>query len=639
MLDSKRRNTAARSIPNNLDDSPEHGRRASSFANSEKSVGKGSYKHMMSDRSEKPLADGQTNENNYTKADSEAVGTKREASNTPAEGSKTPSLLVIPSIAEAHEHSEMSMNSPSKADNLAFSRTSFRKTTIGMKPETQIIRPIIAEKVRVRSGNGRKTGEPIAIINIAGIRNKTASASPEKKKAKKKLHRGRSNIQKSMVASELSISGEDQSLVELLEAADAEIKKKMNPDKNILLRKINMVNKFAKNPKRKPHRSSTRKISEALPSIFDLADEVNHVVELQNERELDPLIPTGILDDSDFLDSKQRYELLKKKKLERQNRKQLITRSPSRKVFARGSTFGRSPSLAATILMQNGAADTENNLNHQVKPLSRTSTSLGNKPAVAGSSTMDVLEEEEGERCVIDVRHLKAVADFDRYYDPISLDDVMPSLQEVQERKEEEEERRKLRTTKMKLRFTLTRADQRKAEARIKSYYDPAKSRPTLAMMSNVNTTRIKKKMIGGTEGTIVIQNLNANLARNNMSNGSSSNLRSSKTHSLKGLSRKKTGFSTHMTTARSTHHHLDDDDYLPKDKMHDFMEVLKKMKKPFENEAEIDKPEGEEEQPKKDAGDTAAGEDDKKNKKEKEFKFAKDFKDLRVSLFGRKFF
>jgi len=622
MLDSKRRNTAARSIPNQ-DESPEHG---VSLGNSEKSVNKESYKHMTSDRSEKLLGDGQTNENNFTKADSEAVGTKREPQ---AEGSKTPSLLVIPSIAEANEHSEMSMNSPYKAqskDNLPFSRTSFKRTTIGMKTETQIIRPIIAEKVRVRSGGGRKTGEPIAIINIAGIRNKTASASPVKK-AKKKLHRGRSNIQKSMVASELSISGEDQSLVDLLEAADAEIKKKMNPDKANLLRKINMVNKFTKNPKKKVHRSSTRKISEALPSIFDLADEVNHIAELQQERELDPLIPTGILDDSDFLDSKQRYELLKKKKLERHNRKQLITKSPSRKVFARESTFGRSPSLAAPLQMQNGAAETENNL--QVKPLSRTSTSVGNKPAVAGSSTMEVLEDEDDERCIIDVRHLKAVADFDKAYDPISLDDVMPSLQEVQERKEEEEERRKLRTTRMKLRFTLTKADQRKAEARVKSYYDPAKSRPTLAMMSNVNTTRIKRKI--GEEGTMVIQNINANLARNNVSNGSSSNLRSSKTHSLKGLSKKKTGFSTHMTTARSTHHHLEDDDYLSKDKMNDFMEVLKRMKKPFENEAEIDKPE--EEEPKKGKDADAAGEDDKKNKKKEEFKFAKDFKDLRVSF------
>jgi len=502
--------------------------------------------------------------------------------------SKSPSLLRIPIIPESNECSEQSLNigNQTSSKNLLSTPLNRHEKIHGIKIPQQSIKPRIVDKFFISSSN--QDDEKIALINIAGIRNKQINDFSNLNINKRKT----SDLSPKIEFYDLTL-GDDTEINNLLQPhtpKKVENDKKFNY-KDILIRNMNKINI---GPKKKIRRNTTRKMSEALPSIFDLTNEISFH---GNDQGLG--LPSGLLDDSDFFTEKQRYEMLKRRKMKK---KSLAVKSPTRRLLNKSSLTNK---------------ERKNIIPNQEDYVIEKKVEKEEASKIKTNEDHDSTEEEEDdeEKFMIDIRYLKPAPNFKKEYDSMSMDDILPSKKERELRIMEEAEQRNIRESRLKLQFKVTRNDEKKAKDRFNSYYNRSGATSILPVQTSINTARIRKQK---EEEEALEEQVNKAMQEQEEFRGSTTRFGFGKS-STKNLSRKRTGFanSVHLTTAGTkghNHHYLTEEDYLSSEKMNDFVEVLNKIQKPFSNEAEIDN-------------------SDIEVKRTKEFNFHEEFKTIRVNF------
>jgi len=477
-------------------------------------------------------------------------------------------------IAEANEQSEQSVKTPTEASvqSLPDARLAQRRT-IGMRTSKSPIRPIISQKIQVtpaEQSEGKR-----ALIGMAGIRNRDDGK-------KLKIEKSASGLDLLSLAekserNQISIS-EDRSFLELPEGrhfAFYPLNKTENEDAVVsksLVRKINQIKKI-ENKSNESRASSNRKKNELLPSIFDLAEEVNF-----RQREIEANIPSGILDDSDFFNDRQRYEMLRRKKASKQKKQ--------KQGFSNAELF----SPTAKRVNKEESEDL-------LSPDERTPLDT-----IRVVETRYDSEEEDKERFVINLRHLKPSAAFNKGYETLSVDDVLPSEKERQTNKQEQEVIRQLRETRLPMTFRITRYDQDRTVTQTMTRYTQSRAATSFAFQKNSVVQKIRKHRLD-------VKNFEEHLSKKTSGSIGRTSLAKSTT---KHISSRKRG---HENAIRF--HPGSEDDYLPPGKENDFFEVLKMINKPFKNEEEFDDPET-------------------NKKKLKDFKFDDEYKNCRVTNFFR---
>jgi len=487
-------------------------------------------------------------------------------------------------IAEANEQSEQSINTPTEVSAQSLSDAKLaRRRTIGMRTSKSPIRPIISQKIQVAPVEQPERKK--ALIGMAGIRNKE-----EVKKLK--IEKSASGLDLLSLAekserNEISIS-EDRSFLDhpegrhfafypLNKAGDDDVVVSKN-----LVRKINQIKKLG-NKLNKSRASSNRKKNELLPSIFDLGEEVNY-----RQQEIEANIPSGILDDSDFFNDRQRYEMLRRKKANKQYKRKLTNRSPTR-AFSNAELF--SPMARKRIQDIEEAEDL-------LSPGERASPDTHGDDTTRVDETHYESEEEDKEKYVINLRHLKPSAAFSKEYETLSMDDVLPSEKERQTNKQEQEVIRQLRETRLPMKFRVTQYDQDRTVAQTTTRYTESRAATSLAFQNNATIQKIRKHKLD-------VKTFEENLSKKTSGSIARTSLARSTTKHMSG---KKKG-----NAIAIRFHAGNDDDYLPPGKEKDFFEVLKMMNKPFKNEEEFEDPET-------------------NKKKLKEFKFDDEYKTCRVT-------
>jgi len=505
------------------------------------------------------------------------------------EGIKANSFIA--GIAEANEQSEQSINTPTEVSAQSLSDAKLaRRRTMGLKTSTTPIRPIISQKIQVTPLE--QSGGKRALIGMAGIRNK------EEKKVKfEKLGSGLDllSLAEKSERNEISMS-EDRSFLEHPDHKHSYIfpsnpkKGNQNEDeisKN-MLRKINQIKKLG-NKINKSMASSNRKKNELLPSIFDLEEEVMNY----RQKEIEANIPSGILDDSDFFNDKQRYEMLRHKKANKQYKRKLTNRSPGR-AFSNAEMF--SPMARRRI---HDLEEAEGLLS----PDEKGSPEFPGTPAQVDRIDYESEEEEDGERYVIDVRYLKPDAAFEKEYETVSMDDVLPSEKERLMNQKEQEVQRQLRETRLPMKFRITQFDQDRAQEQTTARYTKSKFATSLAFQHNLTVQKVRKHKLD-------LRTFEENLEKKTSGigsfarSGSKTTLARSSTRHTGGMKRKLLANALRWNPGA-------EEDYLPPGKENDFFEVLKMINKPFKNEGEIEEPE-------------------ENKKKMKEFMFNEDYKNYR---------
>ena len=475
---------------------------------------------------------------------------------TPKELKRSQTMHIAP-IPEGNENSEQTMN---KSNSKAFISPLYRTNSrldVNNAPQ-QTIRPSVEDKFSIPSSN--KINERVTMINIAGIRNKEISPQKEERT----LLRG---------ASELPLDSESNEQL-LMNLSQSQAPRRLQTQKSLkyrsnLLRNMNRI----KNNTKGLSRNASRKTSDALPSIFDLTNELNF-------NEISGL-PSGLLDDSDFFTNKQRYELLKRKKLKKKSQ---VLRSPHRKNKERANFVSK-------------LEDSEEN--------------------------NEIEEEDEKDKIVIDVRYLKPVPNYKKEYSSMSTDDILPTQKEREVEKLEESERKIVRESRLKLFYKVTRSDRRKAKERTTAFYKKTEGTSYLPVQANIHTERVRREM---QERKAIEEQLNKGEEEFGSKNSSTRFVNMSRRTGFKATSKTSGqgskgsfhGSRSGNAGTRSQYRHLNrlnDEDYLPEDKMNDFAEVLKTIQKPFDNEEEIDNIELE------------------AKKTAKEFNYIEDFKAIRVKL------
>jgi len=453
---------------------------------------------------------------------------------------KVASLDAIGSIPEANEQSEQSIKTPSEVsfgNGSQTPRVSIRNKWRGSTDTQTPIRPVMTEKVQIKPA----PDSGVAIINIAGIRN---TLNPEEHRELAKS----SDRVVSPVPSSKDISFSEE------RGQPSSIQKMKNPKKKKtgisanLMRQMNQIIMAGSKKKSQPHihghshnHVHGKETHEALPSIFELEQPSEDFERFAGSM----MIHSDLLDDSDFFDDEQRYQLLKKKRKSR-------TLTKTRQLTA----------LPGTVKLSSKT---------QLKELPETTGILPNAKFVQPG-------EKEEKKIVIDIRKFKAVPAFDHQYEADSLDDVLPLKKEREEQKLEEDEQNSIRAKRMKLHYRITKHDDLRAESRYNKKYNGPTSSTTLVVQANETTVKIRKKKLaqkqaeeGDINGTLYGNNSSSALA--SMGRSSSKNFSSKKTM--------RTGGANRMRFV----HHGHDDDYLSSEKMKDFFEVLKRINKPFDNE------------------------------------------------------
>lgn len=457
---------------------------------------------------------------------------------------KVASLDAIGSIPEANEQSEQSIKTPSEVsfgNGSHTPRVSIRNKWIGTTDAQSPIRPVMTEKVQIKPA----TNSGVEIINIAGIRN-TLHPDEHKELAKS------SDRVMSPMPSPKDASFEER--VGSVQKVKNPKKKKMGISAN-LMRQMNQIIMAGSKKKSLPHvhghshphvnshaQAHSKRTHEALPSIFELEQHSEDFDRLHGSM----MIHSDLLDDSDFFDDEQRYQLLKKRKKQR-------TLIKTRQLTVLPGTV----KLNSKTMLRDSQPET-----------------MGNIPNL---KQVQAVEKEE-KKVVIDIRKFKAVPAFEHQYETDSLDDVLPLKKEREEQKIEEDEQNSIRAKRMKLHYRVTKHDDLRAESRYNKKYNGPTSSTTLVVQNNETTAKIRKKKIaqrqaeaGEINGTLYGNNSESGLV--SMGRSSSKNFSSKKTM--------KTGGGNRMRYVNQGN----DDDYLSTEKMKDFFEVLKRMNKPFDNE------------------------------------------------------
>jgi len=488
---------------------------------------------------------------------------------------RSQSAIGISVIQEGNENSEQSVNLGNKSTSKIYPTAPIyrfrRKREDGPR---ESIRPNVTDKFTI-SSSSNQSSDKFKLINIAGIRNKQSSTLVDQKM----IQRETFGVPQEHEMNEASFK-EDQLLINLSQSKSSRNLKtqKESPYKNVLLRNMN---KIKNNETNKLQRHQSKQMSEASPSLFDLANEITF-----NGKEQDLEVPSGLLDDSDFVTHKQRYELLRRRKMKKKSQ---ALKSPGKRLRERQN-----------ILTRHDDSDGEYES-----------------------------EDDEKDKIVIDVRHLKPAPNYQKEYISMSVDDVLPAQKERQMQQIEEADKRNIRESRLKLMYKITRSDQRKAKDRLTSVYTKSEKTPVIPVQSTIITARIRRERL---EREALEEELNQ--AREREEFGSITRNRIN--HSLlKNLSRRRTGYrasvhvngsrnsihasraSGHLTTGGGikSHKRFNEEDYLPVDKMDDYIEISKRIQKPFSNEAEIDNQELE-------------------AKKIKEFNYSEEFRNIRVIFF-----
>lgn len=476
------------------------------------------------------------------------------------DGSKANSFIAIPSIAEANEQSEQSIRTPTEVSSksrLGGSKTSLRRKTMGIHVTRTPVRPVISEKVHLK--NSEQEDGKVALISIAGIRNKNEKNEliPQRRDI-----RSFSRVSKTPEPFEYSINDE-QSLLDhsytrfggYINEND-KAKEQTNHARTLLMKNMNHISKPGK--KHKAHGLSRHKSSHGM-SIIDLSEELDGMHGTSN-------IPSELLDDSDFFTDKQRYEMLKQRKRNRQKR--MTHRSSTRNYPRQGTLI-------------------ENRNHTEVQANSKTNLLLQAEKLEAGSGKP---EKEDTDRYIIDVRHLKPIPNFKRDYDAFSTDDVLPAKHERELRAKEEEETKKIRETRLKLKYRVTRNDRQRAINQTTARYTDANITGTMAALNSEKTLRIRR--IREHDREMDEQYSKAMFNKEGSGVGKTSFGKHSFGRSKTQGSFKRRIAGTQGRGGGGGQLANQEGDYLPEGKENDFFEIAKMINQPFENEVEADNPE-----------------------------------------------
>ena len=467
------------------------------------------------------------------------------------------SLAVIHSITEANEQSEHSQNTLPQIQTKNFisaQKSGFARPRIGIN-NVGPVRPLITEKIRVQSKDSTQKND-LQIINIAGIRNKNLKKEPMK------LKKGRSREFKRHNTKDPSLTDDNLDAVFYnINWPETKSQEPKNPAHELFLKQINKVKKF--NQQRSSTFRSTSIIGEMLPSIYDLAEELDDL------KQYDGAAPTKLLDDSDFLDDQQRYEALRKKKIEKLSKKisQNFKRISSNKL---------------------DRASTSRSLKNQrslSSPLKKLASIRSPRKFTYGENLEGYEEPVEDEiKFVVDIRHLKATPVVSKEFTSLSYEDVLPFQKENEMKRIEAEELRRIRETSLKLEYKVTRGDELKAEERTKTYYQSL-SRAVMTVENSLTTKRCRKIRQEKQQEEVIKQTSDKEQDEAGFEQ-SLSKLNTSKTM------KKKLGFTGNSGRNKNFVPTLNEEEDLTREKLKDFSEVLTRIKKEYEVEADIEKKE-----------------------------------------------